>query len=154
MAPTSSSPTNATALIYRIYFLYLDPILALGGAYLIYTDPSKFLHSTIPQPLTLTPTTLTPLLALLLTNIAALYVYLALNEALVLRLSSELKVWKAVILGLVISDAGHIYAVYAAAPERLFEILKWTNDEWINNGILILGLLLRIGFLVGFGNRK
>jgi hypothetical protein len=41
----------------------------------------------------------------------------------------------------------------AAAPERLAIGMmgEWTGDEWVNVGILTLGLCLRISFLVGIG---
>lgn len=40
-----------------------------------------------------------------------------------------------------------------AAPERLAVGVmgQWTGDEWVNVGILTLGLCLRISFLVGIG---
>jgi hypothetical protein len=41
----------------------------------------------------------------------------------------------------------------AAAPERLTVGMmgEWTGDEWVNVGILTLGLCLRISFLAGIG---
>ena len=40
-----------------------------------------------------------------------------------------------------------------AAPERLAVGVmgQWTGDEWVNVGILTLGLCLRISFLAGIG---
>ena len=72
----------------------------------------------MPAPLVLSPPPVTPIVQVLLTNIAALYAYLAINESLILRLSDDMAVWKAVIAALVITDAGHVYGVYAAAPDR------------------------------------
>lgn len=92
-----ASPSSKIALPYRLYFLYLDPIMALGGVYLILTDPQKFITSTVPAPLSVIPTPLTPVVQLLLTNIAALYAYLAFNESVVLRITEEVAVWKAII---------------------------------------------------------
>jgi hypothetical protein len=147
---------RSIALPYRIYFLYLDPIMALGGVYLIATDATKFIKSTVPDTLSLEPSTITPLITLLLTNIAALYAYLAINEALILRVTNQLTVWKAVIAALVITDVGHVYAVWAAAPERFSfgELESYTFEERVNLGILVGGLGLRLAFLAGIGVRK
>jgi len=71
--------------------------MALGGVYLILTDPQRFITSTVPAPLSVIPTPLTPVVQLLLTNIAALYAYLAFNESVVLRVTEEVVVWKAII---------------------------------------------------------
>lgn len=150
--PNSISSIN---LIYRFYFLYLDPIFALGGTYLIITDPIRFLTGTIPRPLDpYIPPTLSPLTSLLLTNIAALYVYIALSMAIVLRVTSEVKVWTGVIATMVMSDAGHLFALWQASPERMLEVGKWAFDERINVGILALGLGLRLAFLLGIGNGR
>ena len=51
------------------------------------------------------------------------------------------------------SDIGHIYAVYAVAPERVAQFVSWTSDEWINYGTLLGGALMRCAFLLGVGNR-
>lgn len=95
-----------------------------------------------------------PLTTLLLTNIAALYVYIAVSMAAVLRVTSEVKVWTAIIAAMVVSDAGHLFAIWQAAPERMLEIGDWTFEERVNLGILTGGLGLRIAFLLGIGHRK
>lgn len=153
---TTTSLARSIALPYRLYFLYLDPIMALGGVYLIFTDPNKFMKSTVPNTLSLDHTPITPLLTLLLTNIAALYAYLAINEALILRVTTQLAVWKVVIAALVVTDVGHVYGVWAASPERMrfAELGSYTMEEMVNLGILLFGLGLRLAFLAGIRNRK
>jgi hypothetical protein len=106
---------------YTLYFLYLDPLFAIFGTLLIIFNPVKFLTSTSPFPLAssisiaISQPTIAPIIQLLLTNIAALYLLLALNEGLVLRASGEIRVWKAVLSSLVVADVGHLYAVWYAS---------------------------------------
>jgi hypothetical protein len=116
--PTTLSLHRLISWPYTLYFLYLDPLFAIFGTLLIIFNPVKFLTSTSPLPLAssisiaLSQPTIAPIIQLLLTNIAALYLLLAVNEALVLRASNEIKVWKAVLVSLVVADVGHLYAVW------------------------------------------
>jgi hypothetical protein len=59
--------------------------------------------------------------------------------------------WFAILGGMVLSDIGHIYAVYTIAPERAFALATWNFDEWFNYGTLIGGFVLRLFFLAGIG---
>jgi hypothetical protein len=154
MTPPRPSTKTITriSLLYRIWFLYAEPIMAVAGTYLCIYQPERMLIGTVPTP-ALNPTALaiTPLTQMLLTNIGALYVLFAINEGIVLRLTKEKDVWLAVIAAMLVSDIGHLYAVYAIAPERMWELGGWNSDEWINYGTLWGGALLRTCFLVGIG---
>jgi hypothetical protein len=111
--PTPLSLHRSIPWPYTLYFLYLDPLFAIFGTLLIIFQPVKFLTST--SPIALSQPTIAPIIQLLLTNIAALYLLLALNEGLVLRASGEIRVWKAVLSSLVVADVGHLYAVWYAS---------------------------------------
>ncbi|ESZ93526.1 hypothetical protein SBOR_6068 [Sclerotinia borealis F-4128] len=155
---------------YRIFLLYIEPILALSGAYLALFHPAKFLLGTAPSslstpfiPLTLTtpiststpqPQPIDPVIQFLSANIGALYILFAINEAIVLRLTRDYSVWKVVVFAMLVCDVGHIWGVYQADPTGSLEVMRWTMEEWINNGILAFGAVLRIAFLGGVGYRK
>jgi hypothetical protein len=152
---SKQSLLHKIALPYRIFFLYIEPVLALGGTYLCMADPQRFLLGTVPQPafIAASPIAVSPVMQLLLTNIAALYALFAMNEAIVLRCTREKSVWYAIIGGMLASDIGHIYAVYAIAPERIAQFANWSSDEWINYGTLLGGALIRSAFVLGIGNQ-
>ncbi|TVY67486.1 hypothetical protein LSUE1_G008350 [Lachnellula suecica] len=159
MPPKSKSNPNTLltsriSLVYGIYFLYFEPIAALGGTYLCFLDPERFLAGTVPVPaLTAAPVPLTPVLQMMLRNIGCLYGLFAINEGIVLRLTRERNVWYAVILSMVVADIGHLYAAYDIAPNQMFSIMSWNSDEWINYGTLMLGLCLRLAFMAGIGRK-
>lgn len=88
---------------------------------------------------------------MMLTNIGALYALFAVVEGGILRLTREKNVWLGIIAAMLASDMGHIYAAYAIAPERIFEVGRWNNDERINYGTLMFGAALRVAFLLGIG---
>jgi hypothetical protein len=132
MAPIQSqSLLRKIPLPYRIFFLYIEPVFALGGTYLAFFQPERLLTGTIPLPgiIAASPLTVTPIMQLLITNIGALYALFAMNEAIVLRVTREKAVWVTIIAAMLVSDVGHIYAVWKIAPERVAQIAHWNSDE-------------------------
>ncbi|KAJ8058745.1 hypothetical protein OCU04_011736 [Sclerotinia nivalis] len=162
MAPSIDPRISKINPIYRIFLLYIEPVMALGGAYLAYFQPAKFILSTAPSTISLPFTSLTtstllspdPVIKFLSTDIAALYVLFTINEVVVLRLTRDYSVWKAVVFAMFVCDMGHILGIYEADPVGSLNVVGWTTEEQINNGILAFGLILRLAFLLGFGNRK
>ncbi|KAL2064492.1 hypothetical protein VTL71DRAFT_4986 [Oculimacula yallundae] len=158
-SPTPPSITHI-ALIYRIYFLYWEPIGACIGAFLNITNPARTLRATLPLPVTLTLTTpsdpiihVSPLLRMHLIMIASLYILFAIMIGIVLRLTRQKSIWLAVLSAMVCTDIGHLYGIWELAPGRFFEVASWNFDEWTNYGTLFAGMGLRIAFLMGFGRR-
>jgi hypothetical protein len=165
------APTQHIPLIYRLFHLYIEPFLFVpSGIYLCLFDPLRFLISTTPGPIAApfsigppsaaaphSPAEITPLLRILLTNTAGLYLMFVLNEVLVLRLTSDIKVWRAVIFSMLCCDVIHVYAVAAAAgPGFMLDIGAWRFEDWANTCVLSGGAVLRLFFLmgVGFGKRE
>jgi len=152
MAPVSHPRSPLIAPLYRIFFLSIEPLLAFSGACLSHFHPYKFVASITPASIhTSPPLVVTPTIQLLCTNIAALYLLFTINEAIVLRLSNDINVWRAVIAGMLISDFGHLYGVYAADPARATEWGMWVMEEWFNVLTLSFGAVVRLGFLAGVG---
>ena len=140
--------------IYKIYFLYLEALMAFAGALMVLINPEHFLQSTLPAGyLTIHPLTITPVLKMLLTNIAFLYGLISVLEGVVLRFSRERIVWVGVLAGLLVSDVGHLWSVFAVDRKRFWSVTEWNGDEWISYGTLLLGAGLRTLFLAGFGWR-
>ena len=87
-------------LIYRLFFLYIEPASALVGAYFAHFDQSSYLSlthsSTATSLLSLTPASsqLPTGVSIIMSQLANLYLLFALNEALVLRSTTDLRVWK------------------------------------------------------------
>ncbi|KAK9246964.1 hypothetical protein V1506DRAFT_112139 [Lipomyces tetrasporus] len=132
------------ALSYRLYFLYLEPLFALHGAYLSMFRPQVFLAMTVPDSLlqsgpdSISPS-VSPLVKLLLGQMSSLFALFSFNEAeaVMLRYCSDLIQWKALISGCLLSDAGHLYANFIVTESAIFwNPFKWGAYEWGNLGIL------------------
>src|SRR5436190_1542401 len=103
--PVSSS--FVLPLPYRFFFLFLEPLLALAGAYVAHFQPQQYLHLTSPS--TFSASSPVPLATqVVLSQLANLYFLFAVNEALVLRATADLRVWRTVLVALLVADVGHL----------------------------------------------
>ena len=108
----SKSRAHAAARViplgYRVCFLYIEPLTALAGAYFAFFQQQRYLELTHAE----SATSQIPLgVSVSLSQLANLYLLFALVEALVLRSTSELSVWRAVLFSMCVADIGHLYSV-------------------------------------------
>lgn len=145
-----SPTTSRLPLIYRLFFLYIEPIATAIGAYYAHFAQSKYLSLTVPSWL---PSVTGPSTAesIVLTQLANLYFVFALNEALVLRSTSSRRVWNTFLLGLLIADFGHLYSCNAMGTDVYWRFWEWNEIYWGNLGFVYVGATLRICFLLGLG---
>lgn len=140
------------SIIYRIYFLWFEPLAAFVGAIAGFINPTQIIVGTTPTALfPAASAPVTPLSKMLVAQVCSLYLLFAWNQAIVLRVAKDLAVWRVLLMGMVLSDVGHLYALYTADPVAFVDVASWRGTDWINEGTLVLGLALRIVFLAGFG---
>lgn len=137
------------ASLYRYFFLYIEPIFALIGAYYSLLDQQTYLDMThansSPKHGISTST------QIVLTQLSNLYFLFAINEALVLRATSDLKVWRALLFCLLIADIGHLYSVRAVGVHVYWDVFGWNAIDWGNVPFVYAGASIRLAFLLGFG---
>lgn len=146
-------------LAYRLFFLFIEPTSALVGAYFAHFQPAYYLALThaasapSPTPGTPFPPTGT---AIALSQLANLYLLFALNEALVLRATADLRVWKTVLLVLLVADLGHLWTVrpLGAAVYLPWSCARWNAIDWGNVPFVYLGAAMRVAFLADVGLGK
>lgn len=143
MVPSQLSP----AIIFRIVMLYYEPFAAIAGAILVLSCPTSVLSGILPPN---TSITLTPIHHFLITNIASLWLFFGVVEAIVLRLTSDLKIWSAVVGAMIFSDLGYLYARQRVVPawNIYWRVDRWRWEDWVNIGSTILILVMRITFLL------
>lgn len=155
-----AQPQQATfslPLVYRLFFLFIEPVSALVGAY--------YAHFQQRDYLLLTDSASTPVLtpiptgtSIVLSQLANLYLLFALNEALVLRSTSDLRVWKTVLFVLLLADLGHLYSIKALGLDVYlpWNFRRWNAIDWGNIPFVYLGATMRTAFLadVGMGASK
>ncbi|KUI56237.1 hypothetical protein VP1G_03651 [Cytospora mali] len=139
-------------LPYRIFFLLIEPISALVGAFYAHFRQREYLlltHAASAPIFSPMPTGT----SIVLSQLANLYLLFALNEAIVLRFTSDLRVWKAMLFVLLLADLGHLWSL----KELGFEIYapwnyaRWNAIDWGNIPFVYFGAVMRLAFLADIG---
>ncbi|KAI1799533.1 hypothetical protein F4811DRAFT_93326 [Daldinia bambusicola] len=134
-------------LAYRAFFLIIEPISALVGAYYAHLRQDEYLSMT-----THTAASPVPLgTSVVLSQLANLYLLFALNEALVLRSTGDLRVWRTVLFVLLVADFGHLYSVSGLGSWVYWDATSWNPIDYGNVLFVYLGASVRIAFLTGVG---
>ncbi|RDW60051.1 hypothetical protein BP5796_11657 [Coleophoma crateriformis] len=146
-----SSPNFKLPTIYTLFFLIIEPISALVGAFYANFKPLQYLRLTHADSSPTTTSNIPLSTSVALTQLANLYLLFAINEAVVLRSTSSLRVWRAVLIGLLIADAGHLYSVSSLGYGVYFKFWDWNEMMWGNIAFVYAGAAMRIAFLTGVG---
>lgn len=150
---TAASATQATSvsrftlpLPYRLFFLLIEPLATLLGAFFAFFQQKTYLElthaSSAPSPIPLGT-------SIAMSQLANLYFAFALSEALVLRATSDLRVWKALLFCLLVADFGHLYTIRVLGPQIYWSVSEWNAIDWGNIGFVYVGASMRIAFLSG-----
>ncbi|KAH7631626.1 hypothetical protein B0T09DRAFT_260847 [Sordaria sp. MPI-SDFR-AT-0083] len=155
-AATTTNQPQASAfslpLLYRLFFLLIEPLSALLGAFYAYFDKKTYLELTHAASAPGTPIPLGT--SIVLSQLANLYLFFAINEALVLRSTSDIRVWKTVLFCLLIGDIGHLYTVRELGLNIYWSPSTWNAIDWGNIPFVYLGASMRIAFLADVGLYK
>lgn len=145
MADLSNIP-----LWYKLFCLYIEPVSTIVGFYYAWFQPQIYLELTdaksAPGILGLPVAT-----HVVLRQLGNLYLAFTLNEAIVLRVTNDVKVWRALLFGLLIADFGHLYSCYPMGLSYYYDVANWNSIAWGNIGFVYLGATTRTCFLLGIG---
>lgn len=149
---TPGSPTTTTIpLAYTLFFHWIEPVATAIGAYYAHFLPATYMSLTQNLAIGLPPTVSTRE-QIVLTQLANLYFVFALNEALVLRCTSDRRVWRVFLLGLLIADFGHLYSCLPLQGWDIYwRVWEWNEIYWGNLGFVYVGASMRLAFLMGIG---
>ncbi|KAF9741912.1 hypothetical protein PMIN03_013032 [Paraphaeosphaeria minitans] len=148
---TKTSLSPAIPPWYRIIYLYIEPISTFVGAVYAHHFQSTYLQLQHADSAPLEPLPLGT--SIVLTQLANLYLLLCINEALVLRATTDLKVWKTFLFGLLVADFGHLYSVHLVGSWVYWRFWDWNAIDMGNVPFVYLLALSRMLFIfeVGFG---
>ena len=150
MASSTLKPSHGDIpLYYRSFFLFVEPCSTIIGAYYSCLQQQAYLDLTHAPSAPIGGIPLSTQIVLL--QLSNLYFLFALNEALVLRSTADLRVWRTLLFGLLIADFGHLYSVRALGSEIYWNVAKWNAIDWGNIGFVYAGALTRISFLLRVG---
>jgi hypothetical protein len=135
---------------YIAFFLWIEPVATLVGAYFAWFKPGTYLQlqhaASSPGPSAVPTGT-----NVVLRQLGNMYFVFAFNEAFVLRSTRDLRVWRVFLLGLLIADFGHLYSCYPLGLKSYYEFYNWNAIDYGNYPFVVVGALTRILFLSGCG---
>jgi hypothetical protein len=131
---------------YRLWQLYLEPIAALGGTYHLHWVPEEY-FSYMPATSRYTATS-----QIVYDQLASTYLLFAFIEGVVLRVVDDIRVWRYIVFGLALCDAGHIYAAWCEmGTEMVLSPGLWSQKDFLTNFLNVLPFVTRVAFLLGVG---
>jgi hypothetical protein len=143
---------NQIPTAYRLLFLYIEPVLAVLGSFYAVVKPEEYLslldtasaadaaHSALPIATTIA-----------LSQLANVYVLCGLNEALILRATAELQVWRLLLGAFLLADVGHLASALPRGFTVFWNITDWNRMDWGGIGFVYVLAAARISFLAGVG---
>ncbi|KAJ7097219.1 hypothetical protein B0H15DRAFT_34137 [Mycena belliarum] len=144
-------PTEIPA-IYKLFFLYIEPLSALAGAYYAAFRPEDYLRDlSLPAARPETSSSLTTQTNMVLLQLANLYLLFALNEHLVLSSTTSLKTWRRLLFGLLVADFGHLISMAPLGGGVFWRVAEWNAMVWGSVGFVYVGASMRMSFLAGLG---
>lgn len=135
-------------LLYRVFFLLIEPLSALAGAYMAYFRQADYLQLTHAAS---APSVVPFGTSIAMSQLANMYMFFAINEALVLRSTPDVRVWKTVLFCLLVGDLGHLYTVRQLGLPIYWSAWSWNAIDWGNIPFVYLGASMRIAFLANVG---
>ena len=140
--------STAVPWVYRIILTTIEPLFALRGAWLVFQAPSEYLATMTRDAVTYkTPTTF------LYTSIGGGWLYFAFVSAVVLRTFDDVRLWRYLCMGMLLSDIAFCHATAQAVGGWVAwsKVSEWTMDDhaiFLANGPV---LLVRILLILGVG---
>ncbi|QGI69362.1 hypothetical protein CEK26_013319 [Fusarium fujikuroi] len=129
IAEVATMPELNVHSFYRIWFTWVDPLTVLPTVYALIFTPEFILDGLIP----LSMSAYNPDQAFLFHQLAALFAFVAIMLAVLLRVSSDIKVWRVVIGGVLLIDIAILMSVFVSMKQQVaimvFETPKRDRDD-------------------------
>ena len=132
-------------LFYRLVHFYLEPVFALNGAYQLLAAPRDFWIMLKPDLAG------DPAQPFLNTHIAGSWAMLAFIEAMVLRATDDPRVWRWLLLGLIISDVFYMASFGWVFPNMVLAPWSLRQGDWVNIVGTVPTFATRVAFVLGVG---
>ncbi|KAF1949625.1 hypothetical protein CC80DRAFT_257221 [Byssothecium circinans] len=146
---TPATGLPSIPLAYRLLLLYIEPVMAFNGAVLCIFNPRLFLNTFSPN-LSYAPSN-----QIVYDQLAATYALFAFNQAIVLRVSKDIRVWKAIVAGILLCDCIHVWAGWKVMVQDGNTMPQgWRPEDWVAVLALAVPMALRSGLLFGVGVGK
>ena len=140
---------SAIPLFYRLAFAWFDPLVTLWAAYLVFTDPDTVIDSFAPN------IQRNPDLDMFFQQTAGYTFALCFLQAVLLRVTAELRVWKVLQCAILIVDVAVLYSLHwGLSNQGRLGMMHWRGEDWGCILMTVIPTVYRLLFLaeVGFSS--
>ena len=139
---------------YAFFFTYFDPLISLSGAITDFIAPNFVVNSLVPASHLHTPS-LHLHYNFIFQQAGGSMLAVSFLSGVLLRSSTDLKVWKHVQTAILLIDLATLYSAWDALrlQDRL-EFRTWRGEDWGTVGLTAFVTVLRVAFLAEVGFRR
>lgn len=150
MTPTKASTT--IPYIYRFLLLNVESVFALGGVIMALTVPDMYISSLTRESIT----TIDSSTEFIYTQLAGGWLFISFAELVILRVVDDLRVWKLICIGILLSDAlySHSLAQALGGWAKWAVLPDWTGQDWLVAITTFPFILTRIAIVLGVGSKQ
>lgn len=136
---------------YRIWFTWVEPLVLLATVLTCIFTPESFFETVVPASIS----PFQPNQAVLIHQTAALYAFMAVIYAVLLRASPDLRVWRIVQAATLAVDIALIGVLYVALKQQgRLDVEKLRAIDLFGFLFTVWVALIRIAYLRGIGGTK
>ena len=150
-----SSQAKATLNIpylYRFLLLNVEPVFALSGAILVFLRAGTYVSTMTRGAVSSTQ----PSTSWVYTELAGGWLHLAFTEGIVLRLVDDLRIWKLLCCGILLSDVMYCHSCTEALGgwSVWLKVSDWTAEDWTVTLTTWPFVLVRLAIILGIGIKQ
>ncbi|KAK6502739.1 hypothetical protein TWF481_007786 [Arthrobotrys musiformis] len=147
----SVSATASIPFIYRLILTTIEPFIAASGAVIAFCTADKYLSAMTRHSASFAATA-----TFLYTELGGAWLYFAFNEAVVLRLFDDLRLWRILCAGMLLSDGAYCHSVAQAVGGwgAWSRVGDWTAENWMVFWGTAPMVLVRILIVLGVGVKR
>ncbi|KAI9151328.1 hypothetical protein HJFPF1_08530 [Paramyrothecium foliicola] len=143
------SSTHPVPLIYRITFNWIEPFTAISGALQAYFAPVSLQEIETPN------IKYHPGLQPLFTQRTGLWLLLAFNDAVTLRATRDVLIWRLILAAGLFSDFFYVLSILEdRGSARFWNLGAWDQNDWITMIFTIPAMIVKLACVAGIGFKR
>ncbi|KAL1848936.1 hypothetical protein VTK73DRAFT_9981 [Phialemonium thermophilum] len=149
-APATVSAEASVPFVYRLVLTTIEPLFATSGALMAFRSPAAYLST-----MTRGATFFLPDTAFVYTELGGAWLLFAFLEAVVLRAFDDLRLWRLLCAGMLLSDAAYCHSAAQAVGgwAQWVVLSRWTAEDWLVFWSTAPMVLVRVLIVLGVGVR-
>ncbi|KAK9464081.1 uncharacterized protein V1516DRAFT_100661 [Lipomyces oligophaga] len=147
----STSAIESVPTVYRVVLTTIEPLFATLGALGAFTSPAPYIAA-----MTRHLGVFDPASQFVFTQLGGGWLYFAFNEAVTLRLCDDLRIWKILSIGMLLSDIAYCHSTAQAVGgwSSYLNLSLWTTEDWLVLVTTMPMVTIRVLILLGVGLKK